>query len=253
MFIYKISVENKVYIGLDTKPIYKNSRWKAHCKFASVSSPRLKVHKEMKRVGLDNCVYEILVSNIDTISELALREIEFIKVYDSFKNGLNSSVGGDGLGYKNLSTLSVDDFQKIKNSLSENFRFYNLSKKWADKNEEDRKELTKHLHTPEIQEIKSITLKKFYDNFPEEKVKKGKIILSWQLKNRDKMLEQNRKNSLKGAEKTSKSVKATTITGEVYIFKSKSEFKRFTGINPATVIEHTKKGNYYKGYKVEEL
>ena len=43
MFIYKITVVplNQVYIGLDTKPSYKLSRWKTHQEIAN-KNPKTK-------------------------------------------------------------------------------------------------------------------------------------------------------------------------------------------------------------------
>lgn len=253
MFIYKIEANNKVYIGFDTKEPYKKSRWKTHCRLASFENPKLKVHKEMKLAGIENCTYDVIISNVPSMIELALLEIEYIKKYDSFKNGLNSSAGGDGLSYKDLTNMSLEDIQKIKDSLSESFRDYNISKKWADKTFEERKKLTSHLHTSEVQEKKSNSLKNYYEYYPEEKEKRKKAIRQWQEQNREQMLVQNKINFAKASEKNSIKIKATDVLGNVTIFKSKTEFKMSTGVNPSTALLYTKKNMFYKGYKIEEI
>ena len=61
MFIYKIIIKptQQVYIGLDTKPVYKKSRWKYHCN-KSKMNPLTKLHKAMNYYGIDNCEYEVI-------------------------------------------------------------------------------------------------------------------------------------------------------------------------------------------------
>ena len=83
MFIYKITVVpiGKVYIGLDTKPEYKKSRWKTHCK-ESITDPKGKLHKAIHQYGPDNCVYEVIDTEFHSISQLALAEIKYIRQYD---------------------------------------------------------------------------------------------------------------------------------------------------------------------------
>ena len=69
MFIYKITAGTQIYIGLDTKPTYKQSRWKAHCKQASAENPIYKVHKEMKLLALNTVTtkfYLIILHLLET-------------------------------------------------------------------------------------------------------------------------------------------------------------------------------------------
>jgi hypothetical protein len=251
MFIYKIIVSNNVYIGLDTKPSYKLSRWKKHCDEANTRC-KTKLHKAMNMYGIENCVVEIVKDNFKSIGELALSEIDYIKQYDSYKNGLNSTPGGDGLGKHDLTLLSLEDIEKIKSALGEHFSNYNKNIKWAGTTKVDRKLLTKHLHTEEIYQKKSNTLKKFYKANPEVKKEKGKDIQQWQKENPDIVKAQNKINSLKGAAKVSKRLKVELETGEVLYYSSKSDFQRKTGQWANTIIRKTQEGIFYNGYKIWE-
>jgi len=253
MFIYKITVipTNQVYIGFDTAPSYKLKRWKAHCK--ATQHPKTKLHKEMSKFGVENCSVEIVEDNFISFVSLALAEINYIKKFDSYKNGLNSTRGGDGLGRHMLHNLSDKDIKLIKESLGEHFSGYNKNVKWANTSPEDRKQLTSHLHTEDVYRKKSETLKKFYNSNPEVKKEKGTTIKKWQAANKEKLIASNRINSAKAAEKNSKKLEVETQDGSVLYFKSKTEFHNVTGEWPNTIIKKTSDGSFYKGYKIKEI
>lgn len=253
MFIYKIVVDGQVYIGLDTKPAYKNFRWKHHCRESQRDNPKLKLHKEMKKSSIENCTYEIIEQGFTSISNLAVAEINYIKKYNTYKNGLNSSEGGDGLGIHDLKNISEEDLKKIKESLGNSLRNYNVNYKWANTSELERKILTSHLHNSEIYRKKSETLKKFYQNNPEAKFKKGEKIKKWQQENLDKVKETNKINGLKGSRKVSKRLLVTTKDGDSFTCNSKSEFNRITKQWANTVIKKTNEGYFHNGYKAREI
>ena len=94
MFIYKITVGEKIYIGFDTNPSYKLSRWKTHCQNAE-KNLNTKLYNAMILHGIENCKVEIVEDNFKDVVSLALAEIDYIKKYNSFYEGLNSTFGGD--------------------------------------------------------------------------------------------------------------------------------------------------------------
>jgi hypothetical protein len=243
---------NQCYIGFDTAPSYKLKRWKTHCKNAH-KNPNTKLYKAISEYGVESCDIEILEDNFTSFVSLALAEIRYIKKFNSYKEGLNSTRGGDGLGRHVLHLLSDQDIFLIKEELGQNFSEYNKNIKWAGTSSEERKELTSHLHTKEIYRKKSETLKKFYEYNPEVKKSKGIAIKKWQEENREKLKERNRINGLKGAEATSKRLVVEKEDGTVLYFKSKSEFNRSTGEWANTVIKKTVDGSFYKGYKIKEI
>jgi hypothetical protein len=254
MFIYKITVIpiNKVYIGLDTKPSYKLARWKTHCNEIRKNC-KTKLHIAMKEHGVENCKVEVVEDNFSSIGELALAEIRYIKQFDSYKNGLNSTPGGDGLGRKMLHLLTNDELIKIKSSLGDSFRDYNKNVKWANTSASDRKELTKHLHNKEIYQKKSDSLKQFYKANPTIAKNKHLGIQKWQQENRDELKKRNKINSLKGIAKVSKKLLVEMPDGSMLNYSSKSEFHRSTGQWAKTVIEKTSQGISHNGYRAWEI
>ena len=242
---------DQIYIGLDTKPSYKLSRWKTHCK-ESQTKCKTKLHKAIKNYGIKNCSIEIIEDNFTSLGKLALAEIEYIKKFDSFKNGLNSTPGGDGLGRHELYRLTDEEIFRIKLALGDSFREYNKNVKWANTSKEDRKQLTKHLHTEEVYKKKSNTLKKFYEANPEVAKDKAIGIKKWQKEHKEELKEKNKINALKGAAKVSKRLKVELETGEVLYYSSKNEFQRQTKQWAKNILEKTASGIFYNGYKAWE-
>jgi hypothetical protein len=254
MYIYKITVVplSQCYIGLDTKPVYKKFRWKDHCREAKKLKSQRKIHRAMREYGIENCQYEVLKDGFTSFGELALAEIDYIKLYDSYANGLNSSPGGDGLGIKGWDSLTDQDILDIKFALGEKWREWN-SRKWHNTTPEQRKEMIKNAHTPEVNKRRTQSLKEFYAANPNAKKAKGASIIEWQKNNRQKLIEQNKKNSLKGAEKVSIAIMVEFPDGKQVNYPSKSEFHRQTGLWPKTIIEKTIAGQSHHGYKAWEI
>ena len=91
--IYKITAKHngKVYIG-QSNDIY--NRWKGHWKQVKAGSNTY-LHNTMRKYGKNNFIFEIIEEcGQDTINE---REIYWISYYDSFNNGFNLTIGGEGV------------------------------------------------------------------------------------------------------------------------------------------------------------
>jgi hypothetical protein len=253
MFIYKITVVplNQVYIGMDTNLEYKKSRWKDHCRELKKETTR-KVHLAMKMHGLKNCTYEVVERGFTSLGQLALAEINHIKQQDSYKNGLNSSRGGDGLGHTGWNKLSEEEILQIKLTLGEHFREYNKMK-WANTTPEQRKEMVKSAFTPEINARRAESLKEYYKSVPGAIENKVNKILKWQQENKEEHKKIARANGAKGSAKVSKKLEIETEDGKMLYFNSKSEFQRQTGQWAKTVLEKSKNGEFYNGYKAKEV
>lgn len=249
MFIYKITVVplNQVYIGLDTKPEYKKARWKTHRK-ESITNPKGKFHSAIHQYGVENCLYEVIESGFTSISQLALAEIKYIKQHDSYKNGLNSTPGGDGLN-SDLTMFTDDEVTLIRDALGEKWREFN-KKKWAGTTEEQRKEMIKHCHTDDANASRIETLKKYYDSIPGSRDRHSAGIKQWQKENPDLAKKYRIQNGLKGAEKTSKKVTVMREDGSMEVYNSVSEFQRQTGQWMTTIKEKSSKNEFYNGYKL---
>jgi hypothetical protein len=253
MFIYKITILplNQVYIGLDTKPSYKLARWKEHCRNAD-KGHLSKLYVAMRKYGVENCSVEVIKDNFSKVVDLALAEIKYIKKYNSYKNGLNSTTGGDGLS-THLYKLSEEEVAQIKSALGKSLSDYNKNIKWANTTAEDRKELTKHLHTEEVYEQKSKTLKEYYKANPEERKKRRRGIDAWQKKNYKKFKANNIKNGLAGAAKVSVAIMVESPDGSMLQYPSKSEFYRQTKQWAKVILEKTARGESHNGYKAWEI
>lgn len=254
MFIYKITVIpiNKVYIGLDTKPSYKLSRWKTHCN-ESRKNCKTKLHAAIKEHGIENCKVEVVEDNFSSIGELALAEIRYIKQFDSYRNGLNSTPGGDGLGKKVLHQLTNDELIKIKSSLGDSFRDYNKNVKWANTTPEQRKSMVRNAFTPEVNARRRETLKQYYAVTPGAKESKAIGILEWQKNNQETFRRNNQINALKGSAKVSKKLLVEMPNGSMLKYASKSAFQRSTGQWAKTVIDKTNQGQTHNGYRAWEI
>lgn len=94
IYIIKNKVNSKVYIGQTTMKI--EERFYNHCK-PSTQKKRssYKLYNAMNKYGTENFYIELLEDNIP-LEELDKKEIFYIEKFNSFKNGYNSTYGGDG-------------------------------------------------------------------------------------------------------------------------------------------------------------
>lgn len=96
--IYKITngINNKVYIGCTVTSLEK--RYYEHLYRCFKTDYKSKLYNSIKKYGEENFTIEL----IEECEVIHIYEIErkYIEQYNSFKNGLNSTLGGEGcLGY----------------------------------------------------------------------------------------------------------------------------------------------------------
>lgn len=96
--IYKIinQVNNKVYIGCTVSSLEK--RFYEHLYRCFKTDYKSKLYNSIKKYGEENFTIELIEEcDVNKIYEI---EKKYIEQYNSFKNGLNSTFGGEGcLGY----------------------------------------------------------------------------------------------------------------------------------------------------------
>lgn len=151
--IYKYtSPSNKVYIGQTTDEEMRKYRFKT-----SVNYGGLKIDNARKKYDISEWKYEVMVKKYyineeDATNDLDLLETYYISKYDSYKNGYNSTTGGDGArGQK----ISEETKEKLRISMKgENNPFYGRhhteetkkkireNNKWYRPTEETRKKLS---------------------------------------------------------------------------------------------------------------
>ena len=92
--IYKATntINKKVYIGFDCN--WPN-RVYSH-KSRSTEKNNIKFYNSIRKYGWDNFVWEVIYQSKDGEHTLNVMEPFFIKENNSFKKGLNSTLGGEG-------------------------------------------------------------------------------------------------------------------------------------------------------------
>ena len=108
-FIYKITnnINNKIYIGKTNRDI--SIRFQEHIDSSnSINSPSYNyhLHRAFRKYGIEN----FSIDKIEEVSEGLINEREkyWIKYYDSYNNGYNLTLGGEGnLIYKDEDILKL--------------------------------------------------------------------------------------------------------------------------------------------------
>lgn len=126
--IYKITnkINGKVYIGQSVN-IYQ--RWQKHKRSAiNKSDPKYHYHLycAFRKYGIEHFDFEILEKC--NIAELDMRERYWIRIHNSFFNGYNQTLGGDGRGSKKIEKeYIVGIFKDLENNELNNIE---IAKKW---------------------------------------------------------------------------------------------------------------------------
>ena len=92
IYIIKNKINDKVYIGQTTNTV--QYRFNQHLMNANFEYKTGHLYNAMRKYGKEN----FYVETIEEISNELLdeREIYWIAYYDSFQNGYNSTIGGEG-------------------------------------------------------------------------------------------------------------------------------------------------------------
>ena len=112
--IYKVTVNEKIYIGLTKHTI--EQRMKEHLSEAFKAGTKTKFYNCLRKWG--NYTLE-LIDTAENLEEANLKEQYYIKKYDSFKNGLNSTIGGDAV-YTSVKGKTYEEIYKGDTEYIEN-------------------------------------------------------------------------------------------------------------------------------------
>lgn len=93
IYIIRNKINSKVYIGQTTQR--PKDRWKDHKSKSKYKNNVL--YKAIRKYGIDNFYMNIIEDNVP-YEKLSEREIFWIEKYDSYKNGYNMTIGGEGNG-----------------------------------------------------------------------------------------------------------------------------------------------------------
>lgn len=116
-------LNGKVYIGID-----KNwpTRWYAH-KSKAKNNNGFHFHKAINKYGWENFEWEIIYQTKD---DCHVKEMEkfFILEYNSFVNGYNQTIGGEGTLGKKQSEKNKKEQSNRRSVANKNSRWYNNGK-----------------------------------------------------------------------------------------------------------------------------
>ena len=104
MGIYKITnqVNGKIYVG---QSVDISSRWSSHKSEFKRQKYDTKLYRAMNKYGLKNFILEIIEEcPQDKLDE---REVYWINYYNSYQDGYNETLGGQGLGYYTYNTQEI--------------------------------------------------------------------------------------------------------------------------------------------------
>lgn len=108
--IYSKIDDRIIYVGQTTIGFEK--RFKKHL-IQSESDNRCAIHNKIRKYGQEN-FYAILLSGCEN-GDLNFNEIKFIETYDTYKNGLNETIGGETMrGYKHKEETKKIIGEKLK-------------------------------------------------------------------------------------------------------------------------------------------
>ncbi len=93
--VYKItnSVTNKCYIGYTSHSV--TERWNQHVRRSSKYKTNVKFDNALRKYDMSNWTVEILEDGL-SVKESKVKEQFYINLFDSYNNGYNSTLGGDG-------------------------------------------------------------------------------------------------------------------------------------------------------------
>ena len=125
IYIIKNKINDLVYIGQTTNG-YKQ-RFLQHCKPSCRTKRNYKLYNALNFYGVSNFYVELLEDKVP-VEKLFEREIFYIKKYNSYKKGYNSTNGGNG-NYINRSEdiEYITDLYMNGKSTSEIAKMYNVS------------------------------------------------------------------------------------------------------------------------------
>ena len=116
IYIITNLINGKQYIGQSNDIEY---RWIQHKRSAISKHKRSRLISAFKKYGIDNFKFEIL--ELCSPNELDTKEIQYIAQYNTYNNGYNMTIGGDGQsGYGksvkqyNLAGEFIQEFQTIE-------------------------------------------------------------------------------------------------------------------------------------------
>lgn len=249
MKIYKLtSPSGKSYIGITQKSVKR--RLQEHI-YSAVNNSECKIHKALRKYPIQNWTIET-IETCSSREELCERERYYIDHFDTYKNGYNMTLGGDGVDPESASKFRKEWFQteegqKWKQHLSDAFKKNNPCKKGNIPWNKGRIGLFKH------SEDTKMILSQKHSGIPKSLEHRRKISMSKRGKPSNKKVwstgwKQSEYQKKTVAEKLSATWKVQFPDGEVKIVKNLNSFCRENGLDPGN-LKKTLPGGVAKQHK----
>jgi|WetSurMetagenome_2_1015567.scaffolds.fasta_scaffold25696_3 group I intron endonuclease len=188
-FVYMIynNLNDKKYIG-QTK-LKMSQRWNQHIKASKSNKyPNNKFYNSIRKYGIENFFYTILgeykaITQKELNEILSAEEVRLIEKFDTYNNGLNSTIGGDGTTGKIAWSKGKKLTEDHKKHMSENMTGLKhpnqKGKKFSKEHCENMsRSMKKHKRTPEHSQAisKALTGKKLSEETRNKmsRLRKGK-------------------------------------------------------------------------------
>ncbi len=129
-YIYKITnlINQHSYIG-KTEAINPLDRWKEHLREATKKrSAHRAIYRAIRKYGKENFSFEV----IEETSEPEIREQYYIQYFDTFHNGYNETLGGDGATYLQLPEQEICQYY-LTHGLKETAQYFGHDKDTIDR------------------------------------------------------------------------------------------------------------------------
>lgn len=120
-YIQKITnlINQHSYIG-KTEAIDPTDRWKEHlCEAKRERSSHRAIYRALRKYGEENFSFEVIEETTDPNS----REQYYIQFYDTYRNGYNETLGGDGSAYLELPEQEICQFY-LTHGLKETAKYF---------------------------------------------------------------------------------------------------------------------------------
>ncbi len=185
IYCYHCISTGKKYIG---QTVYEERRKRQH-KHDCKRGVDNKFYRAVKKYGWDKFIYGIIAEY--DVKVLEEQEVYYIDWYDTYNNGYNSTIGGEGVGGFSPSEETrkkMSESAKNRSNPPHNKKYFTEEEKREAKRERDRK------YQQKIKERRKEYMKEWREN-NQDKIKK------WKEDNRDKNRKKWKENRQKNKEK----------------------------------------------------
>lgn len=123
VYLIENQVNNKKYVGKTYQTL--QNRWKEHCKTAKRDEAQHRpLYRAINKYGIEN----FSISIIEQTDNLEEREKFWINYYNSYAEGYNATLGGDGRPYISYTNEEIIEKYNQTKSIQETAKFFEIDR-----------------------------------------------------------------------------------------------------------------------------